>query len=117
MKRLVQIWFEKWAQGDFHNLPITDQFKHTSPFGTIDGKANYLALVEANKDKFLGYSFVIHDELYAEHHACVRYTAIQGDFVLDVSDWYYMNDELIDEIVSYYHIGEIQEDRQLEGND
>jgi hypothetical protein len=37
-KTLVEEWFSKWGTGDFTNLPITENFKHTSPFGTINGK-------------------------------------------------------------------------------
>lgn len=70
-------------------------------------------MVEANKDKFLGYRFEIHDEIYDKDKACVRYTAIQGDFHLDVSEWYFAKNALIEEIVAYYHIGEIREDRKL----
>lgn len=112
-KELVKKWFKKWEEGDFYNLPVSESFKHTSPFGTIDGKDAYLKLVEANKDKFLGHRFVIQDEIYEENKACVRYTAIQEDFNLDVSEWYYIKDNLIELIVAYYHIGEIREDRKL----
>ena len=115
MKELVKLWFSKWDQGDFHHLPITENFRHTSPFGTIDGKQAYLDLVQANKDKFLGYTFQIHDALYEKDKACVRYTARQGkDFKLDVSEWYYRENDLIREIIAYYHIGEIKEERKIE---
>jgi hypothetical protein len=113
LKELVKNWFEKWEAGDFHDLPISENFKHTSPFGIITGKKEYLDLVEANKDKFLGYRFEIHDEIYNGDKGCVRYTAIQGDFTLDVSEWYFAKNDLIEEIVAYYHIGEIREDRKL----
>jgi len=33
----------------------------------------------------------------------VRYTAIRDDFVLEVSEWYFVKNDLIEEIVSYYH--------------
>lgn len=113
LKELVKKWFEKWEEGDFHELPISENFKHTSPFGTIDGKEKYIKLVEANKDKFLGHRFEIHDEIYDGDKGCVRYTAVQGDFTLDVSEWYFAKNDLIEEIVAYYHIGEIREDREL----
>ncbi|MEW7292805.1 nuclear transport factor 2 family protein [Aquimarina sp. 2304DJ70-9] len=112
-KALVKNWFDKWEKGDFLDLPISDSFKHTSPFGTIEGRSAYTDLVEANKDKFLGYHFDIHDEIYNNDSACVRYTATQGDFVLDVSEWYIFKNNLIEEIIAYYHIGEIREDRKL----
>ena len=94
-------------------MPITENFKHTSPFGTIEGREAYLKLVEDNKEKFLGYKFKIHDEIYGDNKACVRYTAVQGDFKLDVSEWYYIKNNLIEEIIAYYHIGEIREERKL----
>ncbi|WP_036381465.1 nuclear transport factor 2 family protein [Muricauda sp. MAR_2010_75] len=112
-KELISDWFRKWETGDFYNLPVTDNFKHTSPFGTINGKKAYLNLVEQNRDKFLGYQFKLHDALYGNNNACVRYTGTQGDFSLEVSEWYYMKGGLIKEIVAYYHIGEIAEDRKL----
>jgi len=113
LEKLVKDWFDKWDKGDFQHLPIAEHFKHTSPFGTIDGKQAYLQLVKENKDKFLGYQFEIHDAIYGKDKACVRYTGIQGDFSLDVSEWIYAKEDLIEEIVAYYHIGEIREERKL----
>ena len=113
-KDLVAKWFTVWQNGNFQDIPVSENFKHTSPFGTIEGKKAYLDLVESNKEKFLGYQFIIHDEIYGPNNACVRYTAKQGaDFSLDVSEWYYIKNGLIQEIIAYYHIGEIREDRQL----
>ena len=115
IKTLVKVWFEKWETGDFLNLPISENFKHTSPYGTINGKKAYIDLVEANKDKFLGHRFEIHDEIYEPDRGCVRYTAIQGDFRLEVSEWHYPKDGLVDEIVAYYNIkGEISDERKLQ---
>ena len=115
LKELVELWFSLWEKGDFLNLPITDSFTHTSPFGTIKGKEAYINLVRDNTDKFLGYSFEVHDAIYSPNKACVRYTAKQGqDFSLDVSEWYHVKNNLIEEIIAYYHIGEIQEERKIE---
>ncbi|HSR68262.1 MAG TPA: nuclear transport factor 2 family protein [Acidobacteriota bacterium] len=115
LKSLVREWFDKWREGDYLHLPVSDDFKHTSPFGTVDGKAAYLELVKTNQDKFTGYRFEIHDEIYDQGKACVRYTAVQGDFKLDVSEWYYPKGDAIGEIIAYYHIGEIRQERRLEG--
>ena len=38
----------------------------------------------------------------------------RGTLNLDVSEWYYILDGLIDEIIAYYHIGDIRDDRQIE---
>lgn len=117
-EKLVTEWFDKWEKGDYLHLPISDNFKHTSPFGTIDGKKTYLDLVKENEDKFLGYNFELHDGIYGEYQACVRYTAKQGqEFRLDVSEWYYIKNDLIEEIISYYHIGEIRDERKLKNSE
>lgn len=113
-KELVKSWFEKWEEGDFLNLPVTEDFKHTSPYGTIDGKEEYLNLVKANKEKFLGHRFELDDEIYGEDSACVRYTTTQDNFTMEVSEWYYLSNGLIKEIIAYYNIeGEINNDRKL----
>lgn len=114
LKDLVKIWFEKWENGDYLNLPISDHFEHNSPFGTIKGKKTYLEVVKKNEEKFLGQTFELHDAIYVNDRACVRYTAKQGrDFSLDVSEWYFVKDNLIEKIIAYYHIGEIRKDREL----
>lgn len=114
LKELVRKWFEVWDTGAFYDIPVADNFKHTSPYGTIEGKQAYLKLVESNKDKFLGNNFEIHDELYEKGKACVRYTVSKGDFSLKVSEWYFLEGDKIVEIISYYNIeGEISEERKL----
>ena len=113
VKAIIHEWFYKWESGDFENLPVSEDFTHTSPFGTIEGKKQYFKVVSENKDKFLGYHFRINDEIYGQDKACVAYTAIQGDFELEVSEWYYIKDHKIEKINSYYHIGDIRKERKL----
>ena len=111
---LVKEWFDIWNNGDFENLPLSDDFKHTSPYGTIDGKEAYMNLIEANKDKFLGNNINMKDEIYLEDRACVRYHISKGDFSMEVSEWLYTDNGTIQHIFSYYNIeGEISEARQL----
>lgn len=115
MKDLVNKWFACWESGALKKLPIAEGFTHTSPYGKIEGKSAYMDLVETNKDKFLGHRFVIHDAVYDQDKAVVRYTAIQEDFELEVSEWHFAKAGLIEEIIAYYNIpGEIREDRKLE---
>lgn len=107
LNELVKKWFAIWENGDYLNLPISENFKHTSPYGTINGKKEYLQIVASNKDKFLGHRMEIHNEIYEKTVACVRYTAIQDNFSLDVSEWYFLGKQnLIEEIVAYYNIEE-----------
>lgn len=106
LRDLVHAWFEKWEEGSYREIPVTDDFTHTSPFGTVSGKDRYLRLVAANEDQFLGHRFELHDEVYDRGKACVRYTSRSGDFSLDVSEWFFGDENGIAQIVSYYHLGE-----------
>jgi hypothetical protein len=112
---LVDTWFKIWEKGNFEDLPISEDFIHTSPYGTIKGKQTYMSLVNDNRDKFLNHTFKIHDILYNNTKACIRYSAIQKDFKLEVTEWHYAKNNLINKIVAYYNIpGEIREDRKLQ---
>ncbi|NNE98357.1 MAG: nuclear transport factor 2 family protein [Pyrinomonadaceae bacterium] len=113
MKLLVKEWIDKWESGDYLNIPISDNFRHKSPYGTIEGKQPYLELVEANKEQFLGYSFEVHDEIYEEGRACIRYTGLHNDFVLEVSEWFFASGNEIEEVVAYFNVGELSEERRL----
>lgn len=115
---LVQQWFSVWTDGDFENIPVAEDFSHTSPYGTVEGRATYLELVVANQDKFLGNVFEIHDEIYAEDRAAVRYTLTNDQFSMDVSEWFYVEAGKIKSIVAYYNIpGEISATRKLNAPD
>ena len=113
-QELVERWFDCWANGQLNDLPIAPHFQHTSPYGTINGKAAYMELVNTNRDKFLGNRFELHNALYEANSACVRYTMRSGDFVLPASEWFFVANGAIERIVSYYNIeGEVSETRKL----
>lgn len=113
MRALVREWIDGWERGNYRDLPLADEFRHTSPYGTIVGRKSYLDLVEANREQFLGYRFEIHDELYDKDKACVRYTGTHEGFVLEVSEWYFARAGEIVEVVAYFNVGEISEEQRL----
>ncbi len=113
-KELVNEWFERWDSGDFLDMPLSENFKHHSPYGTIDGRDPYLELVKSNQDKFLGNKINLHDEVYEGNRAAVRYTIVNPGFTMVVSEWLYTEDGAIKEIFAYYNIeGDISESRKL----
>ena len=103
---LVEKWFQLWESGQFLDLPLTDTFTHTSPYGTIKGKSAYLELAGANEDMFLGNTFEFHDRIYGDNKACVRYTMRSRTGSLEVTEWFYFSEGAIDRIVSYYNLEE-----------
>jgi len=112
---LVKEWIDKWESGDYLNLPLAKEFTHTSPYGVIEGREAYLDLVRQNEDKFLPVRFEIHESLYGDGVAAVRCTVHQAEgFSLDASEWYYFKNGLILNVISYYHMGDIREDKRLD---
>ena len=114
-RQLVTSWYARWDEGDYKALPLSDDFQHTSPYGTIEGRKTYLDLVRANKDKFLGNEITILDELYESDRGCTRYSLVNPAFSMDVTEWFYIEDDRIRAILAYYNIeGEISESRKLQ---
>ena len=111
---LVDKWFECWDTGSYREIPVASGFAHTSPYGTISGRDEYLAVVAENEEKFLGTRIEIHDRIFEDTRAAVRYTVSKDDFSMEVSEWIYAEGGEISKIISYYNIpGEIREDRKL----
>ena len=101
-KNLVNRWFEIWTEGNFKDLPISENFKHFSPYGVVEGKEAYLNLVESAKADFLGNTFEVIDTIYSENKVSVRYKMTKGNVIMDISEWYYFQGDLISEIHSFY---------------
>lgn len=106
ISHLVATWFGLWESGNFMELPLADDFSHTSPYGTIEGKDAYLKLAADNKEMFLGNTFEIHDHIFNDNTACVRYTMRSRTGTLQVTEWFYTRENLINRIVSYYNLAE-----------
>ncbi len=114
MKQIIEHWFECWEKGHLDDLPITEDFVHHSPHAIIRGKKEYLQLVNANKEKFLGHRFIIHNLILEEKVACCRYRAMQSDFEMEVTEWYTFENNLISEIHAYFQTPDIvHESRNL----
>ena len=102
ISELIDDWFLKWSNGDYQNLPLSEDFEHTSPYGTITGRSNYLALVEESEDLFTGNTFTIHDKIVNNEIGCVRYTMNSPTTKMAVSEWFYAKEGLIHKIIAYY---------------
>ena len=101
VEQLINQWFDIWSNGNFEDLPLSQDFRHTSPYGIVEGKDSYLNLIEKNKSSFLGNQFKVHEVIYSEDKASVRYTMNDS---MEISEWFYLKDDLINEVVSYYNI-------------
>jgi len=105
---LVKQWFSCWENGNIEALPISDDFSHTSPFGTIEPKERYLEIVLKNKKDFLGNTFTILKQIQEGNNVCVQFEQKNANTGLEmiVCEWYVMDGDAIKEIRSFYNVGD-----------
>ncbi len=104
---VVQKWFDCWNSGQVDDLPIVEDFKHTSPFGTIKSKQTYLDIVSKNKADFLGNELTVLNHIKQDNQVCVQfqqYNKVTG-LSMVVCECYVLADELIKSIRSFYNVG------------
>lgn len=105
----VAEWFACWNSGTVEDLPITDDFRHTSPFGTIETKARYMDIVNKNRESFLGNQLTVLKQIVDGNHVCVQFRQTREDdpaFEMTVCEWYLLEGDRIKEIESFYNIGD-----------
>lgn len=104
---VVQRWIDCWETGDIAALPITDDFTHTSPFGTIESKKRYMEIVEKNREDFLGNTLTIIKHIQEDDNVCIQFEQNNANTGLEmtVCEWYRLKGDLIQEIRSFYNIG------------
>ena len=105
----VAQWFACWNRGTVDELPITDDFRHTSPFGTIESKARYLEIVNRNRKSFLGNKLTLLKQIVDGRNVCVQFRQTREDdpgFEMSVCEWYVLDGDRIAEIESFYNIGD-----------
>jgi len=100
-KQLVDDWFDAFRQRDISKLALTEDFVHTSPFGEINGRAAYLALIRENEEAFFSPTLQILDVIGSDDKFAVRYL-VDGN---PACDCIYVRDGRIARIYAYYHVG------------
>lgn len=107
---VVKKWLSCWETGDIEALPISDDFSHTSPFGTIETKKRYLEIVSKNKKDFLGNTLTVINQIQQDHQVCVQFEQKNANTGLEmvVCEWYTLEGEQIKHIHSFYNVGDAQ---------
>ena len=104
---VLEKWFSCWRNGNVEDLPIADDFIHTSPFGTIESKSRYMEIVLKNKKDFLGNSLNVTRQIREGNQVCVQFEQKNENTGLEmvVCEWYHIEGSQIKEIRSFYNIG------------
>lgn len=104
---VVSKWFSCWQTGNLDELPVIENFTHTSPFGTIKTKAKYLQIVAKNKAEFLDNKLTVTRQIKQGNQVCVQFEQINTTTGLEmtVCEWYTLDGDNIKEIRSFYNVG------------
>ena len=107
---VIKQWLSCWETGILDDLPILDDFRHTSPFGTIETKKRYLEIVEKNKSDFLGNTLTVIDQILEGNKVCVQFEQRNANTGLRmvVCEWYTLEGDCIKDIRSFYNIGDAE---------
>ncbi len=105
---VVAKWISCWETGDVESLPVTEDFSHTSPFGTIQPKSKYMEIVLKNKKDFLGNTLTVTQQITEGNNVCVQFEQKNANTGLEMSvcEWYRIEGDLIKEIRSFYNVGD-----------
>lgn len=96
-------WIEAWIRMDMDWLKerLAPDFVHTSPFGRIEGRDHYLAIVEPMARKSVQ-ELKIMDVIASGDQAAVWFENRTPGGVIPSCDWLRIDDDLIRAIQSFY---------------
>ncbi len=105
-KRSAQLavgWIEAWIRMDLEWLRqrLAPDFVHVSPFGRLEGREPYLAAVEPMARKSV-MELTIKDVIADENQAAIWFENRTPRGVVDSCDWVRVENDLIQEIRSFY---------------
>ena len=100
-EQLARAWIDGWNAGKPDEIPLARDFVHTSPFGVIRGRDEYLAKVKPMAAKNVT-SLRILKTLGGEDEAVIRFEMMTPNGLVQVCDWVETADGEIVSITSFY---------------
>lgn len=98
---LARDWLRAWDTGDLSLLRLDPHFVHTSPFGRIEGAAEYLRIVEPMSRKSVR-RIIVKDVIEGEGRAAITYELETPAGTVEACDWVFVENGRIREVNSYY---------------
>ncbi len=98
---IARTWLRAWDTGDLSLLALTEDFVHTSPFGRIEGREEYMRIVEPmSGDSTVGITVlrVMEDG----DQAVIAYELETTAGKVEVCEWIFVENGRIREINAYY---------------
>ena len=101
VERLARAWIQGWIDGDPDGIPLADDFVHTSPFGTIEGRDVYLEKIKPASAANVA-RLTILKTMGSGNEAVVRFDMETRDGPIPCVDWVTVNGDVITRIHSFY---------------
>ena len=99
--QLAKTWIEAWNEGKPDDIPLAENFTHSSPFGTVSGREKYLNWVKPLAAKNVA-SLKIIRILGDENEAAVWFEMKTQGSVVRTVDWLQTQGGEISSITSFY---------------
>lgn len=97
----ARTWLHAWNTHDLNLLRLTPGFVHTSPFGRIEGKEEYLRIVEPMSRKSVN-RITVRDVIGSDDRAAITYLVETPKGTVEACDWIFVENGRIREVNSYY---------------
>lgn len=103
---LARIWIECWNEGTPDLIPLAEDFSHTSPFGRVDGREDYLEWVKPLAAENVT-ELTIHRVIESEDQAAIHFEMETPAGPIQVCDWVVAENGEIREIHSFYDASDL----------
>ncbi len=100
-EQLARIWIEGWISGTPDDLPLADDFIHSSPFGVVEGREKYLAWVKPLSAKNVNTLKII-KTLGNNSEAVIWFEMVTPKGMVLCCDWISVKDGTIKSVQSFY---------------
>ncbi len=98
---VARTWLRAWDEGDLGLLHLAPDFVHTSPFGRMEGAAEYLRVVEPMSRKSVR-GITVRDVLEGDGRAAITYRLRTPAGDVESCDWVFVEDGRITRVDAYY---------------
>ena len=107
-ERLALTWIELWNKDQPEAIPLAATFAHTSPFGRIEGRENYLETVKPMAKRNVT-SLRVLKTLARSDEAVIHFEMQTRKGTIHVCDWITVEGDQISEIHSFYDATALRE--------
>ena len=105
---LARVWIDYWNKGTPDDIPLAENFKHTSPFGCVQGRKKYLDWVKPLAAKNVTELEILRT-VSSLNEAAIHFEMQTPKGPIHVCDWVVVKDGEITEIHSFYDATELRD--------